>query len=120
MKKDNKSEKTLRLFEVGYNCSQSVLITYSSELGLSEDLALRIAAPFGGGIGHMGEVCGAVSGAMMVLGLRNGFTNPDDKNAYKVRAGKVGGYLKYFNERDLDYLNKEIAEKLSDRFYFYK
>lgn len=53
-----------------YNCCQSVLIPFSEEFGLSEKTALRLAAGFGGGMSR-GETCGAVTGAYMVLGLKN-------------------------------------------------
>ena len=46
--------------------------------------------------------------------------NPDDKNAFKVRFGKIGGYVNYFNKHEMDFMNKEINEKLSDKFLFYK
>ena len=65
-----RTQKGVVQFETGYNCAQSVLTSYSSELGLDDHQALRLAAPFGGGIGHSGEVCGAVSGAMMVADLK--------------------------------------------------
>jgi C_GCAxxG_C_C family probable redox protein len=81
----NSVEKAAQLFKVGYNCSQSVLAAHANELGLPEDLALRLATPFGGGMGRRGEVCGAVSGALMVLGLKAGNTDPQDKTA-KERA----------------------------------
>ncbi len=56
----------------GLNCSQAVLSTYGPALGLDEKTCIRIAAPFGGGIGHVQEVCGAVSGAAMAIGLKYG------------------------------------------------
>ena len=66
-------------FQEGYACSQSVLSAYAPLFDLDPELALRIAAPFGGGMGCMGEVCGAVTGAFMVLGLKVGNTLAQDK-----------------------------------------
>lgn len=61
----------------GYNCAQSVLAVFAEALGLPLDVAMRLAAPFGGGIGRQGEVCGAASGALLALGLRYGSAAPD-------------------------------------------
>jgi C_GCAxxG_C_C family probable redox protein len=65
-------EKAVDFFNRGLNCSQSVLMAYGPLLGLDEETCKRIASPFGGGIGHMQEICGAVSGAIMALGLKHG------------------------------------------------
>lgn len=67
----SKREKASEYFEAGYNCSQAILAAFSDELDLTEDEALRIASGFGGGMGS-GETCGAVTGAIMVLGLKHG------------------------------------------------
>jgi C_GCAxxG_C_C family probable redox protein len=61
----------------GFNCSQAVFVTLAQQLGFDRSLALKIASLFGGGIGRSGETCGAVSGALMALGLRIGFNEPD-------------------------------------------
>jgi len=61
------------------NCAQSVLALFSERFGLDKDLALRIATPFGGGMGHAGQTCGAVSGALMVIGLAKGITAYDEE-----------------------------------------
>ena len=59
----------INLFGKGFNCAQSVLCAFAGDLDLEEIDALRVAGMFGGGMGHMGKVCGAVTGAFMVLGL---------------------------------------------------
>jgi C_GCAxxG_C_C family probable redox protein len=66
------------LNEAGYSCSQSVFASFAPGLGLDEASALRVAAAFGGGMGRMGEVCGAVSAALMALGLRYAALDPTD------------------------------------------
>jgi C_GCAxxG_C_C family probable redox protein len=73
-----------RLFGQGYNCAQAVLAAFSEVDGISEAEALAVASGFGGGMGRLGEVCGAMTGAFMVLGLRYGKTavaDPDVKVA---------------------------------------
>ena len=74
-----KVEKAEALFKSGCNCSQSVFAAYADELGVDEELAKRIACGLGGGVGRMREVCGAVSAAAMVIGMRLG---PDKMKAY--------------------------------------
>jgi len=67
-----RSEKALEYFDNNFNCSQSVLVTFAKDLGLSEDEALRVATAFGGGMGRQQLTCGAVTGAAMALGLKFG------------------------------------------------
>lgn len=75
----NPNEKAVQLFAAGYSCSQAVLVARAEQHGLSEEVAFKLSAAFGGGMGRQGEVCGAVSGALMALGLEKGYTKPDDK-----------------------------------------
>ncbi len=75
----NRMEKAEALFRSGCNCSQAVFTAFADELGLDEELAKRISCGLGGGIGRMREVCGAVSAAALVLGMRHG---PDKMTAY--------------------------------------
>lgn len=56
-------------FKKGYNCAQSVVVAYCDVLGMEPDFAAKMASSFGGGMGRMREVCGAVSGMLMVAGL---------------------------------------------------
>lgn len=71
----------------GFNCSQSVFTTYAKELGFDEQMALKLGTNFGGGA-RKGELCGAVSGALLVIGLRCGHSVADDMEtkaySYKV------------------------------------
>jgi len=70
------------LMHEGYNCAQSVLVPHGPALGLDRATCLRLAAPFGGGMGRAGETCGALTGALMVLGLAHGVPSPlsEDKD----------------------------------------
>ena len=67
-----RAEKAEDLFRSGCNCSQAVLAAFADEFGLDDDLAKKVACGLGGGVGRMREVCGAVSAAAMVLGMRAG------------------------------------------------
>ncbi len=64
------SERAVELFMSGCNCSQAVFVAFAPDLGASEEIALQISAGLGGGVGRMREVCGAVSGSAMVVGLK--------------------------------------------------
>ena len=66
----SKADEAVALFNKGYNCSQALLATYGPSLGLDPSLALKVAGPFGGGMARSGDVCGAVTGAVMAIGLR--------------------------------------------------
>ena len=76
-----KGEEAEALFLKGFSCSQAVLAAYSTKLGLSRDLALKIASPFRAGMGRLGRTCGAVTGAFMVLGLNFPDTDPGNAEA---------------------------------------
>lgn len=78
----------IELFESGYNCSQAVFMAYADIYGIEEKLAAGLSTSFGGGMGRMREVCGALSGACMLLGLEYPHNDPADKTSkdtnYKV------------------------------------
>ncbi len=67
-----RSEQAKEHFLSGYNCAQSVVLSFADDLKYSKELALKISAGFGGGMGKQQETCGAVTGAIMVLGLLKG------------------------------------------------
>ena len=66
----NKRTLALAQFDKGFACSQAVFSAYAEDLGLDQETALKIAGPFGGGTGRKAETCGAVTGALMALGLK--------------------------------------------------
>ena len=79
-------ERAAALFYEGYNCSQSVFGALAPYFDMDFETALRVSASFGGGMGRLRHVCGAVSGAFMAIGMYNGCTDPKD------RAGKTANY----------------------------
>ena len=82
------SEKAASNFRDGYNCAQSVLLTFADKVGLSDNEALKLASSFGGGMGRLREVCGAVSAMFMIAGFLKGYTEPNNDivkaNHYKL------------------------------------
>jgi C_GCAxxG_C_C family probable redox protein len=68
-------------FKRGFSCSQAVFSSFSEELGLDRETALKIAGGLGAGIGRTGNICGAVSGAVLAIGLKYGKARPEDNDA---------------------------------------
>lgn len=82
-------EEAVRLFEGGYNCSQAVFMAYSDLYNIDRETAAKLSTSFGGGMGRLREVCGAVSGMFMVLGLHYPATDVADKNAKTINYEAV-------------------------------
>ncbi len=80
--RDHKIDTALTTFAQGYNCAQSVFSTFAADFGMDAATAMKISSCFGGGM-RMGATCGALSGALMVLGLAKGFSeySPEQKAA---------------------------------------
>lgn len=72
------AKKAGDLFLEGYSCSQAVVCAFEALTGLDRETSARLASSLGGGMGRMREVCGAVSGALIVLGLLRGYSDPGD------------------------------------------
>ena len=76
--------KAAELFMNDCNCAQAVLVAFCDVTGLDETFAARISSGFGGGMGRMREVCGAVSGMVMVLDQLYGYTDPGEEDCNKA------------------------------------
>lgn len=87
-------------FSAGFSCSQSVLAAFAPDLGLDAETALRVAAAFGGGMGRTGGTCGAVTGALMALGLKYGATRGDDKAAKERTYTLAREFIQRFEARN--------------------
>ena len=74
----NHEQLATQYFLDGYNCSQAVFLAFAPELGMDRDAAARLSSPFGGGMGRLREVCGAVSGMLMAAGALYGYDTPGD------------------------------------------
>lgn len=94
-----RSEKAVALFKSGYTCSQAVVLAYCDLFGLDETTAAKISCGLGGGMGRLREVCGAVSGAAMLAGLRHGDASTDPE-AKKKTYEAVQAIAAAFRERN--------------------
>jgi len=92
-------------FAQGFNCSQSVFSAYASIFGITDEAALKLASPFGGGVAHQGQVCGAVIGALMALGLGRGNATLEAKDETYRIAEK---FIERFQERHGTILCREL------------
>ena len=96
---DIHEEKAVEYYSNNFNCSQGVFTTYAIEHGIDEKLALRLATNFGGGA-RKGEMCGAVSGALMVLGLLYGHSESDDAETKATAYAMAEEYMNRFIEKN--------------------
>lgn len=88
--------EAIELFNSGYHCSQVVFAVFSEDFGLPRETALRIACPFGGGLGGCGMTCGALTGAIMVIGLKYGSANASDIEAKNMSRKKTRELIQTF------------------------
>jgi C_GCAxxG_C_C family probable redox protein len=92
----------------GFSCSQSVLSAFIEQFGLDRDTALRMSSAFGGGMGGHGEVCGAVSAAFMVLGLRYGSAGRHDDEERERIGKKARMFMGRFKSRNGSILCRDL------------
>ena len=95
-----KREKAIRLFEEGYNCAQSVFGAFAEDLGLDFETSIKFASAFGGGMGRLREVCGAVSGMFMVLSVKEGYSSPTAKEEKMELYKKVQNLAEEFKKKN--------------------
>jgi C_GCAxxG_C_C family probable redox protein len=104
----------------GFNCAQAVLSSHCEEFGLDRELAFKLACGFGGGMGHTGEICGAVTGAVILLGLKYGMNRPGDSESKQRTYDLVKQYTDLFKQKygsihctDLIHYDLRIEEELN-------
>ncbi len=96
------SDRAVELFMEGKNCSQAVFVAFATDLGLSEETALAVSIGLGGGVGRMREVCGAVSGSAMLVGLK--YPELDKTEVYE----KVRMIIDEFKKTNYSIVCKEL------------
>ncbi|MBI4686549.1 MAG: C_GCAxxG_C_C family protein [Nitrospirae bacterium] len=103
----DRAEQAISNFKEGYNCSQALLLAFQDVFGIDRETILKLAAPFGGGIGRLGETCGAVTGALMIIGLKYGNTGLEPLAKEKM-YGIVNDFVENFKERNNSIICKEL------------
>lgn len=96
----DRGQKAYDYFMQGYNCCQAVVLAYSDLTGLDETTASLIASGFGGGIGRTRNVCGTVSGMVMVANMLKGYSSPTDTDGKKETYQMVQQLLEKFKEQN--------------------
>jgi C_GCAxxG_C_C family probable redox protein len=120
-----RSTKAIEFFKNNYNCSQSVFTAFSQDFGLTDDQSLKISCAFGGGIARQQHTCGAVTGALMVLGLKYGRGVNDDVQKKADSYKKAHEFMNEFKKKHktvnckellggLDMNKEEDAKKISE------
>lgn len=103
-------EKAKQLFLSGYNCSQAVVGAFIDDFAIDFDTAMKLSSSFGGGMGRMREVCGAVSGAFMIAGLKCGYCDPCDKAAKSAHYALIQKIAADFKQQNGSIICRELLE----------
>ena len=103
-------EKAVKFFESGYNCAQAVAAAFADVTGLEEKASARMVSAFGGGMGRMREVCGAVSGMLFVLSDLYGYDEAGDQEAQKLLYSRVQALAGRFREENGSIICREILK----------
>ncbi len=93
------SDSAVDCFSKGCNCAQAVFSTYAPQFGISEEDAIKISTGFGAGIARLQEVCGAVTGGVMVISAAKGMNSPSDKEAKEITYALVQDFVELFRKR---------------------
>ncbi len=109
----SKREKATELFLEGYNCAQAVFAAFSEDFGMDKETALKLSSTFGAGMGGLKEVCGALSGAFMVLGLAKGYTLSDATKEKAEAYGAVKSLAEEFKKNHESLLCRDLLAKVS-------
>ena len=96
----SKVDIAISCFKEGNTCSQAIFSTYAIQFGLNREIALKLSCPFGAGMGRMGETCGAVTGAFMIIGLIYGRVSAEDEKAREKTDNLVQEFVKRFKSRN--------------------
>lgn len=102
--------KAVDLFYEGYNCSQATFIAFADLLDCKPDEMARISSSFGGGMGKMGEVCGALTGAFMAIGAKLGYDDPKNKQLKEEHYQLIQEVAAAFKAEKGSILCRELLE----------
>ncbi len=106
----NNADRAAALFQEGCCCSQAILTVFGVQFHLDAETAMRLAAGFGGGLGRLGGVCGAVSGAVMVLGLKFGNAAASDQEGKEAAYAHVREFARRFQTRHGSLICRDLLD----------
>ena len=105
---ESHSAQAVALFRQGYNCAQAVFAAFCDVTGMDRETALKLASSFGGGMGRLREVCGAVTASFMVAGLVWGYTDPKDAEAKADHYRRIQQLAARFQEQNGSIICREL------------
>ena len=105
---NNRTETAVSKFSEGYNCAQSVFYSFCDALGFDKNAALKMACGFGAGMGRKGEICGAVTGGIMVIGAKYGRGERDDRTATELTYKKTTELMDRFEKKHGTYICRKL------------
>lgn len=108
MSEKSREQIAREAFKEGYNCAQCMAIAFADVLGMDETTAKRLTSSFGGGMGRMREVCGAVSGMFMVAGVLWGYDDPNDSAGKKETYAMIQELAKKYKEEEGSIICREL------------
>ncbi len=128
IEKNARAQQAMANFKEGYNCSQAVLLAFADRINMDKSTALKLSSSFGGGMGRLREVCGAVSGMFMVAGLLYGYDEPRDLQGKTEHYARIQELAEEFRIRNGSIVCKEllglkekesspIPEKRTEEYY---
>ncbi len=112
-----KNETAKNYFIEGCNCCQAVVLAFAEEMGLDKDALARLSSSFGAGMGGLKEVCGAVSGMFMVLGVALGYGYPADPAEKSEHASRIRQAAGQFQQQFGSLLCRELKSEGRDRAF---
>ena len=95
-------------FKSGYNCAQSVFLAYAQNYGIDKETALKLSSSFGGGMGRLREVCGAVSAMFMIAGLEFGYTEKNNDIAKARHYELIQNLANEFKKKNKSIICREL------------
>lgn len=101
-------EKAMQLFEEGYNCAQAVFLAFEDLHGIDRKTAAKLSSSFGGGMGRLREVCGAVSGMFMTAGVLYGYDDPKASTEKSEHYSRIQELAKAFEEKNGSIVCREL------------
>lgn len=104
------SEKGKKFFKEGYNCAQAVFCAFAEEIGMNFETALKISSSFGGGMGRLREVCGAVSAMFMIAGIKFGYAVPNDDKIKAEHYTRIQELAERFKNKNNSLICRELLK----------
>lgn len=105
-----RTESAVQYFKSGYNCAQAVLLAYADLYPVDVEVIKHIGAPLGGGVSRLREICGAVSGMAVIIGLEMPVSDPTDENSKALLYERVQKAAQHFKQKMGSYICADLLQ----------